>query len=180
MRIPIWYFWGLLVLWILQFVLFRPKQKRALVKTAPAWRWGVALQMLGYAAILHPPVRSWFLPIVLWRIVAGAFFGLVGIGLASNAIRHLGKQWRVKAALIDGHELVTSGPYRIVRHPIYASMVAMNIMCALLLGSLPWWLVGMALFLAGIEIRIHVEDRLLRDRFGARFEAWKTKTPAYL
>jgi len=37
-----------------------------------------------------------------------------------------------------------------------------------------------ALFLAGIEIRIHVEDTLLRDRFGAPFEAWKMKIPAYL
>ena len=38
----------------------------------------------------------------------------------------------------------------------------------------------MALFIAGIEIRVHVEDGLLRGRFGSRFEEWKNTVPAYL
>jgi hypothetical protein len=85
-----------------------------------------------------------------------------------------------EAALNADHELVTSGPYRIIRHPIYASMFAMMIMSVLLLGKLPWWPIAIALFLTGIEIRIHAEDRLLRERFGSRFEDWKSKVPAYV
>ena len=104
----------------------------------------------------------------------------VGIWLAATGVRHLGKQWRMNAALNADHELVTSGPYRIVRHPIYASMFAMMIMCILLLGKLPWWPIAIALFLTGIEIRIHAEDGLLRERFGVRFEDWKSKVPAYV
>ena len=141
---------------------------------------GIVLQILGQWAIVLPAVKFWAQPISPWRIAAGAVFGLVGIWLASSGIRHLGKQWQVKAAINDDHKLVTSGPYRIVRHPIYASMFAMYIMSAILLGRLPWWPIGIALFLAGIEIRIHVEETLLRDRFGAPFEAWKMKIPAYL
>jgi len=116
------------------------------------------------------------------RAAAGApvAFGLGGSWLASSGVRHLGKQWQVQAAINDDHQLVTSGPYQIVRHPIYASMFAMNITTALLLGRLPWWPIGIVLCLAGIEIRIQVEDGLLRDRFGPRFEAWKRKVPAYL
>ena len=59
-------------------------------------------------------------------------------------------------------------------------MLAMIIMYAILLGRLPWWPIGIALFLAGIEIRIHEEDRLLRDRFGSLFEEWKREVPSYL
>ena len=180
MKTPIWYVFGLWILWMLQFILFRPKQKSAPIKTAPNFRWGIVLQVLGNWAIFLPAVKFWAQPIPPWRIAAGAVFGLVGIWLASSGIRHLGKQWQVKAAINDDHELVTSGPYQIVRHPIYASMFAMYITTAILLGRLPWWPIGMALFLAGIEIRIHVEETLLRDRFGAPFEAWKMKIPAYL
>ena len=180
MAMPIWYVFGLWILWMLQFVLFRPKQKSTPVKTAPNSRWGIVLQMLGFWAILLPARTFWTEPIPLWRLFAGTAFGLVGIWLASTGIRHLGKQWRFTAALNEDHELVTSGPYQIVRHPIYASMFAMYIMSALLLGRLPWWPIGIALFLAGIEIRIHLEDGLLRDRFGSRFEEWKMKVPAYL
>jgi protein-S-isoprenylcysteine O-methyltransferase Ste14 len=180
MKTPIWYVFGLLSLWMLQFVLFRSKQKSRPIRTAPNFRWGIVLQALGYWMIFLPARTYWLQPIPLWRIFAGVAFGLAGIWLASSAIRHLGKQWQVKAAINDDHELVTSGPYRIVRHPIYASMIAMNTMSALLLGSLPWWPIGIAFFLAGVEIRIHVEDGLLRGRFGSRFEEWKMTVPAYL
>ena len=180
MKTPMWYVLGLWILWMLQFILFRPKQRSTPIKTAPNFRWGIVLQMLGNWAILLPAVKFWAQPIAPWRIAAGCVFGLVGIWLASSGIRHLGKQWRIKAAINDDHELVTSGPYQIVRHPIYASMFAMYITSAILLGRLPWWPIGIALFLAGIEIRIHVEDTLLRDRFGTPFEEWKMKIPAYL
>jgi protein-S-isoprenylcysteine O-methyltransferase Ste14 len=180
MTMPVWYMFGLWILWILQFVLFRPKRKSTPIEIAPNFRWGIGLQILGYWAILLPARTLWAVPIPLWRILAGVAFGLVGIWLASSGVRHLGKQWQIKAAINDDHELVTSGPYQIVRHPIYASMIAMMIMCVFLLGRLPWWPIGIVLFLAGIEIRIHVEDGLLRDRFGQQFEAWKKKRPAYL
>ena len=157
-----------------------PDKKSTAIKTSPNFRWGIVLQVLGYWAILLPARKSWGQPVSLWRISAAVAFGLGGIWLASSGVRHLGKQWQMKAAINDDHQLVTSGPYQIVRHPIYASMFAMNITTALLLGRLPWWPIGIVLCLAGIEIRIQVEDGLLRDRFGPRFEAWKRKVPAYL
>ena len=180
MTTPVWYVFGLWTLWILQFVLFRPKERATAVKTAPKSRWGIVLQMLGNWALFGPARTVLMEPIPIWRLFAGTIFGLVGIWLASAGIRRLGKQWRFMAALNDDHQLVTSGPYRILRHPIYASMLAMSIMIALLLGRLPWWPIGIALILAGIEIRIHAEDGLLRERFGQQFDEWKRGVPAYL
>lgn len=177
---PIGYLFGLWFLWILGFVLFRPKQKSTPVQTAPKARWGIVLQSLGYWAIYIPASRSFADPIPVWRICAGIVFGLVGIWLAASGVRHLGKQWRVNAALNSDHELITTGPYRIVRHPIYASMLALAVMSALMVGRLPWWPVGIALVLVGIEVRVRVEDGLLRGRFGSRFEEWKRQIPAYL
>jgi len=180
MSIPLYYFVGLGLLWILQFILFRPKQKSTPVKKAPNAYWGLVLQMSGYWFVLLPARTHWSEPVALWKICAGTACGLVGIWLASAGIRHLGKQWRVLAALNQDHELVTSGPYQIIRHPIYASMLGMFLMSTLLLGRLPWWPMGLALFLTGIEIRVRAEDGLLRERFGSRFEEWTREVPAYL
>ena len=177
---PIWYVLGLLILWMLQFVVAVRKPKSTPVKTAPKARWGIVLQALGYWAIFLPARTLWVEPIPLWRLGAGIALGLAGIWLASAGVRHLGKQWRVEAGLNEDHVLVTSGPYQMVRHPIYASMVAMYGMSALMLGRLPWWPIGVVLFLAGIEIRVHVEDALLWERFGSRFQEWKKQVPAYL
>ena len=180
MTIPVWYVFGLWAAWVVQFVLFRPKEKSTPVKTAPEARWGIVLQALGYWAIYIPSRSLWGEPVAIWRLAAGTAFGLVGIWLVSAGVRHLGKQWRINAALNEYHELITSGPYQIVRHPIYASMFAMHIMSVLMLGRLPWWPIGVALFVVGIEIRVRVEDELLRGRFGERFEEWRRKVPAYL
>jgi hypothetical protein len=51
--------------------------------------------------------------------------GPPSVALAWAATRHLGKQWRYEAALSEDHELIQTGPYRWVRHPIYASMLGM-------------------------------------------------------
>ncbi|MGP8252173.1 MAG: methyltransferase family protein [Terracidiphilus sp.] len=101
-------------------------------------------------------------------------------GLGWWATRRLGKQWRYVAALTQGHELVTTGPYRLIRHPIYASMFG------LLLATVfawSWWPLGIAavvFYVIGTEIRIRSEDALLAARFGEQFSAWRAKTPAYI
>src|SRR5690242_18996819 len=112
---PVLYFVGLLGLWILQFLLFRTRRKSTPVKTASVSRWGMLFQFLGYWVIFFPARTAWTDPIPAWRLVVAIAFGLLGIWLASTGVRHLGNQWRMKAALNADDELVTSGPYRIIR-----------------------------------------------------------------
>jgi len=105
---------------------------------------------------------------------------LLSIALFWNAIASLGKQWRFDAGLNRDHELVQAGAYRIVRHPIYASMLGMLLADICWLGTLPGWPIAAVLFLAGTEIRVRVEDGLLRERFGEKFLAWRKSRPAYV
>ena len=49
-----------------------------------------------------------------------------------------------------------------------------------LIGTLPGWPIGVLLFIVGTEVRVRVEDGLLRERFGERFQAWQKSRPAYL
>jgi len=96
------------------------------------------------------------------------------------AVAHLGRQFRINAGLYHDHELVRTGPYAVVRHPIYASMLLMLVATAALLTRWGWGAASIAAFLAGTEIRVRAEDRLLASRFGERFAAYRSQVAAYV
>jgi protein-S-isoprenylcysteine O-methyltransferase Ste14 len=102
------------------------------------------------------------------------------VWLAWAAARQLGKQWRYEAALSEDHELVRTGPYRWIRHPIYASMLGMTLAT---FAGWTWWpmaIASLVFFLLGTEVRVRAEDRLLAARFGSEFTAYRKSTRAFI
>jgi len=99
--------------------------------------------------------------------------------LAWSAARHLDKYWRFEAALSDDHQLITTGPYRWLRHPIYASMLGLLLQTGLARAWWPLLVAGILFGVIGTEIRIRAEDGLLAARFHDQFAAYRT-TKAYL
>ena len=116
----------------------------------------------------------------LARILASMALGPVAAALAWSAVKHLGRQFRFRAGLYVDHELVRTGAYSIVRHPIYASLLAILLSTLFLLTPWPWFALSMALFIAGTEIRVRAEDNLLASRFGADFEQYRREVSAYV
>ena len=106
--------------------------------------------------------------------------GPPSVALAWAATRHLGKQWRYEAALSEDHELIQTGPYRWVRHPIYASMLGMLLATGAAWTWWPMFVAALIVFLAGTEIRVRAEDRLLAERFQESFIAYRSRVPAYI
>ena len=176
-------FRGLIVIWILwalPFVLRRTRStgdRRA--KTARISILGVLLQSAAYPVVWvgRPYGAHTF---ELWRGLVGLALGILSLILIWSAIPALGKQWRLKAGVYADHVLIQSGPYRYVRHPIYASMLALLLATGLLLASLTACIVALVVFLIGTEIRIHAEERLLAERFGQQFAGYKARVPAYI
>jgi len=119
-------------------------------------------------------------PPVALRMAASLILGLLAAVLSWTSVRHLGRQFRIQAGLYEDHELVRTGPYALVRHPIYASLLSILLCTLLLLTPWLWCIVSLALFLAGTEIRVHTEDRLLASRFPEDFRQYRHKVPAYL
>jgi protein-S-isoprenylcysteine O-methyltransferase Ste14 len=78
------------------------------------------------------------------------------------------------------HELVRSGPYRIVRHPIYLSIFAVMLGAGLLISRPTWLAAALVLEIIGTEIRVRVEDALLASRFGDKFREYQRRVPAYI
>ena len=100
--------------------------------------------------------------------------------LSWTGIKSLGRQLRVQAGLYSDHELIRSGPYGIVRHPIYAGMLLMYLATALVMSNWQLSLAGLLIFLIGTEIRVRIEDRLLASRFGQEFVQYRKAVRAYM
>ena len=101
----------------------------------PASRWGILLVMLGYACI-WAFVRPVGFEKSAASLIASMVLGPPSVVLVWMAARHLDKQWRFEAALSEDHKLITTGPYRWLRNPIYASMFGMLLATGF---AKTWW-----------------------------------------
>jgi len=168
------------VAWSLAFV--EPRRRAAgqkKVVRAPASKWGIILVMLSFAL-----VWAYVRPVGFQKsrpsLIASMILGPPSVALAWAAARRLGKQWRYEAALSEDHELIQTGPYRWLRHPIYASMLGMLLATG---SAWTWWpmlVAALIVFLAGTEIRVRAEDRLLAERFQESFMAYRSRVRAYI
>ncbi len=148
---------------------------------------GLALQGSAFGiawAIRRTPLFSplidgqYFLNIVLQSLAV--LLGAGSVWLAMAAVRELGNQWSLQARLIEGHKLVTSGVYQIVRHPIYTAMLGMLLATGLAYSHWIVLIAALMVFLIGTKIRTNIEERLLTDAFGQEFEEWKARVPGLI
>lgn len=169
-----WFIWWLAFL--------GPRRKAADLKEvarASSSRWGIFFNFLGFActfAYVRPVGYIKTLP----ELAGGMLLAPLAVILTWQATRHLGKQWRFQAAISEGHQLVTDGPYAQLRHPIYLGILLMQLASGL---AYTWWpllVAGLLLSLIGFEIRIHAEDRLLEQYFQDEFLEWRGRTKAYI
>lgn len=166
------------IAWAYPFAFRAPHvQKRASITVTGPTRVGLLLEAgaVFLAFFRTGPTRS--NPAVL---AAALIFGITGAVLAWAAVTHLGKQFRVHAGLYADHELVRTGPYAIVRHPIYASVLALLLTTVVLRTTWPRAVICLAVFVVGTEIRVRSEDTLLASRFGEEFAKYKKSVPAYI
>ena len=173
----------ILVCWIAWWYpfLFRAPhvQKRASITVAGPSRIGLLLQSAALILALNCHV-PWEAPMSTARAIAAMIPGPVAVWLGWTAVAHLGRQFRIQAGLYEDHELVRSGPYAVVRHPIYSSMLALLLAMVVALTRPVWIGITLALYIAGTEIRVRTEDGLLASRFPQEFADYRAKVPAYI
>jgi protein-S-isoprenylcysteine O-methyltransferase Ste14 len=172
------------IIFALLFVLRKKPPKAEEAKRVSAAKWGIFLQGCGFALVgsVH---RAYWWPFSASTIGEIALATVaVALALASDlwcmrAIRVLGKQWTYEARVIKGHELITSGPYAVVRNPIYLGMFGLMVSTGLVFTT--WWslVIAVVVFLVGNKIRIRAEERLLRETFGSQFDDYARRVPAF-
>jgi protein-S-isoprenylcysteine O-methyltransferase Ste14 len=116
----------------------------------------------------------------LLAIVCGVLLAPASVAFFLWALIHLGREFRVQAVVGPGHQLVATGPYAVVRHPIYLSMLGLLVSNAMVVSRWEAALVGLVVYIAGTEIRVRTEDGLLARRFGETFDRYRSRVPAYV
>jgi protein-S-isoprenylcysteine O-methyltransferase Ste14 len=108
------------------------------------------------------------------RAGIGLVLFALGLGLAVWARLHLGRNWGTPMTQKDEPELVTSGPYHLVRHPIYSGILIAGVGTAVALN----WLWLAAVLLAGIYFvySVTVEERFLTEQFPDAYPAYRRST----
>jgi protein-S-isoprenylcysteine O-methyltransferase Ste14 len=140
--------------------------------------------LLMYGAIILALVRvpglsQRWLPESDPLVIAGFVIQLGAFALAVWARRHLGSNWSANIAAKVDHSLIRSGPYQIVRHPIYSVMLGMFLGTALISGEVHA-LLGLIVMSMAYYRKIRLEEQALRATFGAEYEDYQQSSSALI
>lgn len=116
------------------------------------------------------------LAVPLWLRWSGGIITTAGLILFCSAHQALGRNWTAVLALSTEHEMVQRGPYRYVRHPMYAAFFVMGIGFGLLSAN---WLVGVIYLgplLVMYMVRVTAEEEMMIGRFGDSYREYMKNT----
>ena len=128
----------------------------------------LVLAKYGYRLRVAPSLTS----------AAGAALTVAGLVVSIRARDELGRNWSSDAALVERQELVTTGPYSRVRHPIYSGFLAMAAGTALVAGTVGTFLL-VTVQAAFLWKKAQAEDALLAAEYGPAYEAYRERTGAF-
>lgn len=143
--------------------------------------------LIGACLIFFPPepfagwpwlnlhVLPWS-PQTYWTGVAVLIAGLL---FTVWARLHLGRNWSDRVTVKQGHELIRSGPYAWVRHPIYTGLLFAFLGSAVALTHLRGFF-GVGLFVIAVVRKLRVEERFMSEQFGEEYARYAATTPALL
>lgn len=136
-----------------------------------------AAQGLCLAALAWPGGARWTLPA---PAVGGALaLVLAGAALVEEGVRFLGRDLTPFVDPVDGARLRTDGPFEISRNPVYAGLLLAGTGVAVLRRR-PEPLAALVGLSAVLHVKAMVEEDRLRERFGARYDAYARRTPRLL
>ena len=128
------------------------------------WRYNILLGRL-----YHSPVVQ----------ALGTVLAIAGLLFAMWARVHLGRNWSAAVTSKEGHELIRSGPYRIVRHPIYAGLF-LAVLGTSITAETGDALIGFFVISIAYLIKLKREENVLAVEFGDQYEEYRREVPALL
>lgn len=122
-----------------------------------------------------PGLTRRFLPDRPWLAPVGLAVEIAGIAFAVWSRRHLGANWSGEVRLASGHQLVRTGPYAWIRHPIYTGVLLMYVGVMLVSGEIHAPIAVAVILLAYLR-KIALEEKLMAEHFGSDWDAWRRDT----
>jgi protein-S-isoprenylcysteine O-methyltransferase Ste14 len=136
-----------------------------------------ALLLIGYPGIpIHWLYRR-ILPDARLCFWTGAAITVAGLGFCVWARLHLGRNWSRSVTIKEDHELIVSGPYAVVRHPIYTGLLVGFLGTGIAVAQVRGVLAFLFIF-AALWIKLRLEERWMRAHFGASYEMYSRRVAA--
>jgi protein-S-isoprenylcysteine O-methyltransferase Ste14 len=126
------------------------------------------------------PLRWLYLqpwPTRFWPFWLGAGLMVAGLLFAVWAREHLGRNWSRSVTIKEDHELINSGPYAVVRHPIYTGILAGFLGTAIAVSEVRGYIAFALVFLA-LWLKLRMEEQWMRSQFGETYATYTHKTAA--
>jgi len=183
----LWFYKGFFpVVWIVFVVYWRLKaaDTKANQRLEPAasgiLRVFIFLIAIGLLSIPRIPlpwlyVQLW--PQGYWPFWLGATLTVAGLLFAVWARVHLGRNWSSSVTIKQGHELITTGPYAVVRHPIYTGILAGFLGMAIAISQVRGFIV-LVLILIAFWLKLRMEEQWMRSQFGETYATYARQTAA--
>ncbi|TCL75976.1 protein-S-isoprenylcysteine O-methyltransferase Ste14 [Rhizobium sp. BK251] len=115
-------------------------------------------------------------PAHLWAIIVGCALFFSAMWFFRRTHKELGKNWSISLQIREKHELISGGPYTLVRHPMYTSFLLMALGQAFLLSNWVVGLAGLIGFAVLFFLRVDKEERMMLEIFGPRYQAYMDRT----
>jgi len=141
---------------------------------------GLAIWLYPWLYVFAPGWIHWSLfPLPAWLRWIGIGGALLTFPWIAWAQQHLGNNVTTTVITRDNHQLITTGPYRWVRHPLYTGGIVFFTALALIMGS---WLIALAalLGLCLLLLRLPKEEAMLAARFGDAYRTYQQRTGAFI
>lgn len=174
------YLWiGFFLIWVIWGIRTKPVQRRENVSSRLSYS---ALSVVAFYLMFSGDVPQGWLRIKLfsanrWTDALGVAVTAGGMAFAIWARAYLGGNWSSSVTVKVGHELVRTGPYRWVRHPIYTGLILAMLGTALERRQVRG-LIGVLLLYIGFKIKSRIEERTMTSTFGAAYDDYSQTTGA--
>jgi len=128
---------------------------------------------------LAPFLSARFLPSATWPFNVAVALTAAGLLFAVWARQYLGSNWSGTVSIKKDHQLITNGPYALVRHPIYTGVLLALVGSGMAIGE---WRAVLGLALASLALwrKLRLEERLMHQQFGAAYQAYCWRVPALI
>ncbi len=174
---------GLWVAWGLYWVISAQNVKTTARRESSASRVFYSLLLATGALLMAVPRNrlGWFatplLPDMPLRYRLALALLAAGLALTVWARVHLGRNWSGTVTLKEGHELIRSGPYGLVRHPIYTGLLLAFTGTAIACGD-PAAVAGLLLVLVSFLYKLRIEETFMRAKFPQQYPDYAASVPA--
>jgi|SRR5215469_6199895 len=171
--------------WALYWLLSALRAKATQRRESLASRLAHVVPLVVGATLLAWEAPPW--SALRWRLwppsLAADWIGValvtVGLAFAIWARMHLGTNWSGTVTVKQGHELVRSGPYAYVRHPIYAGLITAILGTAIASGTVHA-AIGLAIIAVALVRKSRTEEDFMREAFPGEYQRYSAEVPALI